>query len=121
MSLSAPAEGAWRVDAETSHARFTGATLGGLVKIPGQFRSLAGSLTITPDRATDVLEMDAASLDTRNRLRDRHLRSPRLLCRGRAPTASLRGALARPGWAREAPARESAHSRRHPDRVAARR
>jgi predicted secreted hydrolase len=29
----------WRVDAETSHARFTGATLGGLVKIPGHFRS----------------------------------------------------------------------------------
>lgn len=41
------------------------------MKIPGHFRSLAGSLKITPDGATGVLEIDAASLDTRNRLRDR--------------------------------------------------
>lgn len=84
------------------------------MKIPGHFRSLAGSLKITPDGATGVLEIDAASLDTRNRLRDRHLRSPGLLCRGRAPAASLRAALARPGWAREAPARGSAHGRWRP-------
>jgi polyisoprenoid-binding protein YceI len=67
--------GAWSVDAETSHARFTAATLGGLVKTPGCFRSLSGDLTIEHDRAAGVLRIDASSIDTGNRLRDRHLRS----------------------------------------------
>jgi polyisoprenoid-binding protein YceI len=66
--------GAWSVDAETSHARFTAATLGGLVKTPGRFRSLSGGLTIQQDSAAGVLRIDAASIDTGNRLRDRHLR-----------------------------------------------
>jgi polyisoprenoid-binding protein YceI len=69
------ARGAWSVDAETSHARFTAATLAGLVKTPGHFRSLSGDLTIEQDRATGVLRIDASSVDTGNRLRDRHLRS----------------------------------------------
>jgi polyisoprenoid-binding protein YceI len=73
--LAAPAAGDWHVDAETSHARFTAATLGGLVKTPGQFRALSGSLTITDGAAEGVLVIDAASVDTGNRLRDRHLRS----------------------------------------------
>jgi len=67
--------GAWSVDAETSHARFTAATLAGLVKTAGHFRSLWGDLTIEQDRATGVLRIDASSIDTGNRLRDRHLRS----------------------------------------------
>lgn len=67
--------GAWSVDAETSHARFTAATLGGLVKMPGCFRSLWGDLTIEQDRAAGVLRIDASSIDTGNRLRDHHLRS----------------------------------------------
>jgi polyisoprenoid-binding protein YceI len=68
--------GAWSVDGETSHARFTAATLAGLVKTTGHFRSLSGDLTIQQDRATGVLRIDASSIDTGNRLRDRHLRSP---------------------------------------------
>jgi polyisoprenoid-binding protein YceI len=67
--------GAWSVDAEASHARFTAATLGGLVKTPGHFRSLSGDLTIEQDSARGVLRLDAASIDTGNRLRDHHLRS----------------------------------------------
>lgn len=66
--------GGWSVDAETSHARFTAATLAGLVKTPGHFRSLSGDLTIEQDRATGVLRIDASSIDTGNRLRDHHLR-----------------------------------------------
>ena len=66
--------GVWSVDAETSHARFTAASLGGLVKTPGRFRSLSGDLTIEQDSAAGVLRIDASSIDTGNRLRDRHLR-----------------------------------------------
>jgi polyisoprenoid-binding protein YceI len=68
--------GAWSVDAETSHVRFTATTLAGLVKTPGHFRSLSGDLTIEQNGATGVLRIDASSIDTGNRLRDRHLRSP---------------------------------------------
>jgi polyisoprenoid-binding protein YceI len=66
--------GTWNVDAKNSHARFTAASLAGLVKTPGHFRSLSGDLTIEQDRATGVLRIDASSIDTGNRLRDHHLR-----------------------------------------------
>jgi polyisoprenoid-binding protein YceI len=69
-----PAIGEWGVDPGASHARFTAATLGGLVKTPGRFRELSGNLTIGDDRAHGVLTIDVASIDTGNRLRDGHLR-----------------------------------------------
>jgi polyisoprenoid-binding protein YceI len=77
MSERMPARmhGSWSVDADQSHARFTAATLAGLVKTPGRFRSLSGSLTIEPAGVAGVLTIDAASIDTGNGLRDRHLRS----------------------------------------------
>ena len=77
MSERMPARvhGTWSVDPDQSHARFTAATLAGLVKTPGRFRSLSGSLTIGPAGAAGVLTIDAASIDTGNGLRDRHLRS----------------------------------------------
>jgi polyisoprenoid-binding protein YceI len=66
--------GAWSVDAEASHARFTAAALAGLVKTPGHFRDVTGHLTVEQGGATGVLTIDAASIDTGNRLRDSHLR-----------------------------------------------
>jgi polyisoprenoid-binding protein YceI len=75
-NLAAPPTGAWSVDAETSHARFIAATLAGLVKTSGHFRALSGHLTIEEAGANGVLTIDTASIDTGNRLRDRHLRSP---------------------------------------------
>jgi len=69
------AAGTWSLDGESSHARFTAATLGGLVKTPGHFRKLSGSLSIEPSGARGVLAIDAASIDTGNRMRDRHLRT----------------------------------------------
>jgi polyisoprenoid-binding protein YceI len=67
--------GVWSVDADQSHARFTAATLAGLVKTPGRFRALSGGLTIEPAGASGALTIDATSIDTGNGLRDRHLRS----------------------------------------------
>ena len=70
-----PLAGSWRVDPQASHARFVARTAGGLVRTPGAFGSLSGGLTLDDDRAVGALVIDAASIDTGNRLRDRHLRS----------------------------------------------
>jgi polyisoprenoid-binding protein YceI len=67
--------GRWRVDPQASHARFVARTLAGLVKTPGRFRSLSGDLVVDEPQAAGALVIDAASIDTGNRLRDRHLRS----------------------------------------------
>jgi polyisoprenoid-binding protein YceI len=67
--------GRWQVDPQASHARFVAGTLGGVVKTRGQFRSLSGNLVVRDGDAAGALVIDAASIDTGNRLRDRHLRS----------------------------------------------
>jgi polyisoprenoid-binding protein YceI len=74
MTDSTTIAGAWRVDAEQSHARFVAATLRGAVKVPGTFGSPSGRLVVGTDGASGTLAIDASSVDTGNRLRDRHLR-----------------------------------------------
>jgi polyisoprenoid-binding protein YceI len=68
--------GRWLVDPYASHARFVARTLGGLVKTPGRFGALSGSLLVDQGEATGALVIDCASIDTGNWMRDRHLRSP---------------------------------------------
>jgi polyisoprenoid-binding protein YceI len=67
--------GRWVVDPHASEARFVAGTFAGLVKTPGRFRSLSGNLLVDGTRAAGALVIDAASIDTANRMRDRHLRS----------------------------------------------
>jgi polyisoprenoid-binding protein YceI len=67
--------GTWELDADGSHARFTARTLAGLVKVPGVFHRLTGTASFDERSTTGTLVIDAASIDTGNRLRDRHLRS----------------------------------------------
>jgi polyisoprenoid-binding protein YceI len=67
--------GSWLVDPEASHARFVASTLAGLVKTPGRFRSLGGKLVVDQAHAAGALVIDSSSIDTGNRMRDRHLRS----------------------------------------------
>jgi polyisoprenoid-binding protein YceI len=67
--------GTWHVDPSDSHARFTARTLAGLVKVPGRFRTLTGTMSLDEQGTSGTLVIDAASIDTGNRLRDRHLRS----------------------------------------------
>ena len=67
--------GRWLVDPPASHARFLAGTLGGLVKTPGRFRSLSGHLIVDEGYAAGALVIDSSSIDTGNRIRDRHLRS----------------------------------------------
>jgi polyisoprenoid-binding protein YceI len=67
--------GRWEVDPQASHARFIAGALAGLVKTPGRFRSLSGDLVVEGTHAAGALVIDSSSIDTGNRLRDRHLRS----------------------------------------------
>jgi polyisoprenoid-binding protein YceI len=67
--------GRWLVDPQASHARFVAATLAGLVKTPGRFRALSGNLVVEQACAAGALVIDSSSIDTGNRIRDRHLRS----------------------------------------------
>jgi polyisoprenoid-binding protein YceI len=67
--------GTWLVDPRASHARFVASTFAGLAKTPGRFRSLSGSLVVDQAHAAGALAINSASIDTGNRMRDRHLRS----------------------------------------------
>jgi polyisoprenoid-binding protein YceI len=67
--------GRWRIDPQASHARFVARTLAGLVKTPGRFRALSGHLVVDGAQAAGALVIDSSSIDTGNRMRDRHLRS----------------------------------------------
>src|SRR5882757_6698164 len=67
--------GRWRIDPQASHARFVAGTLAGLIKTRGRFRELSGNLVVGRTDATGTLLIDASSIDTGNRMRDRHLRS----------------------------------------------
>lgn len=67
--------GSWQVDPDASYAYFVAGTLAGAVKTPGQFRSLSGHLVVDEAQAAGALVIDSSSIDTGNRMRDRHLRS----------------------------------------------
>jgi polyisoprenoid-binding protein YceI len=67
--------GHWQVEPRASHARFVARTLVGLVKTAGRFRSISGRLVVDGTLAAGALVIDPSSIDTGNRIRDRHLRS----------------------------------------------
>jgi polyisoprenoid-binding protein YceI len=66
----------WRLDPSGSSAEFRVPYLWGLASVNGRFHHLDGWLEVDDDHQWRMeLTMDAASLDTGNRRRDRHLRS----------------------------------------------
>jgi polyisoprenoid-binding protein YceI len=67
--------GRWLVDPQASHARFAAHSLAGLVEIAGRFHSLSGNLVVDRAYAAGALVIESSSIDTGNRIRDRHLRS----------------------------------------------
>lgn len=82
-----PVAGSYELDVAHSHVGFSVRHLM-VSRVRGQFRSFRGTLTIAEDpAASDVtVEIDAASIDTRDEQRDGHLRSPDF--RGRPQTLS---------------------------------
>jgi polyisoprenoid-binding protein YceI len=71
--LSEP--GRWRVDPAATRAAFTARSLWGLVAVRGGLVARDGNLLIQPNGVAGELVLDAASVDTGNRLRDFHLRT----------------------------------------------
>ncbi len=67
-------EGAWKIDPERSEIGFAAKSMG-LITVRGVFHEYAGSLQVRGGGAAGELTIEAASLDTRNKRRDKHLRS----------------------------------------------
>lgn len=66
----------WRLDPAGSKAEFRVPNFWGLITVKGHFDRLDGSLTVdTNGQHRMELTIDAASLDTGNWIRDKHLRS----------------------------------------------
>lgn len=63
----------WRIDPSRSSVEFRTRTFWGLSTVRGRFHRYEGTLDLERDPAVE-LRLDAASLDTGNRLRDEHLR-----------------------------------------------
>ena len=64
----------WRLDPTRSHVEFHTPTLWGLMTVKGRFERYHGTLDLRQQPAIE-LTIEAASLDTNNNIRDKHLRS----------------------------------------------
>jgi len=64
----------WVVDPAQSTVEFRVKHVWGLSTVTGRFERFDGTYTLGADGATIELDVDAASLDTGNKRRDRHLR-----------------------------------------------
>lgn len=68
--------GEWVLDPRRSSIRLKNPSLGGLIPVTGVFQEVSAHGTIAPDgQVSGTLTVAAASVDTKNRRRDRHLRS----------------------------------------------
>jgi polyisoprenoid-binding protein YceI len=65
----------WTVDPDASSVEFAVKTFWGLLTVRGRFDNFYGSYERGRDGSTIDLTIDADSLDTRNAMRDKHLRS----------------------------------------------
>jgi polyisoprenoid-binding protein YceI len=68
--------GNWTLDPARSQVRLRSKSMWGMVSVKGAFGQVAGAAVITRDgEVSGTLTVGAASLDTRNKKRDDHLRS----------------------------------------------
>ena len=65
----------WSVDRDETSVAFAVKTFWGLTTVRGRFDRFGGSYEVGPDGTKIELTIDADSLDTGNRTRDKHLRS----------------------------------------------
>jgi polyisoprenoid-binding protein YceI len=68
--------GDWVLDPRESTIRLKNKSMAGLARVNGVFREISGTGTVWPNgEVTGTLTVAAASIDTRNARRDKHLRS----------------------------------------------
>jgi polyisoprenoid-binding protein YceI len=68
--------GEWALDPRKSSVQMTNKSMAGLVRVKGIFREVSGNAAISADGAVSgTLTVAAASVDTKNTRRDRHLRT----------------------------------------------
>jgi polyisoprenoid-binding protein YceI len=84
------ATGTWRIDTGSSRVELAVKHLWGLIAVRGRFRAFAGTARVTADgKIIASLSIDAASIDTRQKQRDKHLRSADFLDVERHPTIEV--------------------------------
>lgn len=70
------AVGSWTLDPAGTEVVFDTKSMWGMVKVHGAFTAASGTGTVAPDgTVTGSLVLDAASIDTKQKKRDEHLRS----------------------------------------------
>ena len=70
----APEKTRWRIDPARSQVEFRTPTFWGLMTVKGQFERYDGTLDLRREPAIE-LTIEAGSLNTKNNMRDKHLRS----------------------------------------------
>ena len=91
------AAGNWVLDSAGSHAEFGVKHFWGAITVRGTFERMTGEATVGPDgTVTGRISFDAASLNTKNKQRDKHLRSADFFDVENHPQAVLTVTSARP-------------------------
>ena len=68
--------GTWTLDASKSTVGLRSKSMWGMVSVKGVFRQVSGQGTVSPSsEASGTMTVSAASIDTKNKKRDTHLRS----------------------------------------------
>jgi polyisoprenoid-binding protein YceI len=89
--VEVPVAGTYAIDGSHSHADFVVRHLM-VAKVRGGFSGVSGTVTVAEDVAASSVEVeiDAASIDTRDQARDEHLRSPDFFAVEEFPTLAYR-------------------------------
>jgi polyisoprenoid-binding protein YceI len=88
--MSESTVGAWVLDPAGSSVKFVGKAFWGLVPVRGTFSTVSGQGTVGEDgAASGQVVIDAASLDTKNKKRDTHLRSADFFNVEKCPTVTV--------------------------------
>jgi polyisoprenoid-binding protein YceI len=90
QALQLASQGNWRLDPSGSSADFYVKHFWGAITVHGRFEHLEGEGAVSPDgTVTGVLRLDAASLSTKNKMRDKHLRSADFFDTDHHPTVTI--------------------------------
>ena len=93
----------WQIDSAHSNIQFTARHMM-ISKVRGNFESFSGTIDFdeeNPANSAVSVEIDAASINTREEQRDGHLKSPDFLNVGEFPTLTFKSTRVKPSGANE--------------------